>query len=280
MSENRDRGIQDLTKYDAMATEALEEILRQDAEAPEDQESDTEVLLYIMGVLAERRKRNGSTGKTALEAYESFKQNYLPEVQSTGRKAPKLPRWLRSVAAAAAVIVLVVCVPLTAGALGWRDIWDVAARWAKETFSFVSADDAQTGGPVAEDDLQYTSLQDLLERNKVDIDLAPAWIPDGYVLDKVEKDETPMKELYTALYSSGDKHFGIRVQSHLNNDSENYEVNDELLEIYKVSDVEYYIFSNMDQTRAVWIKDSYECNISGDLSVEEVKAMIDSIGKG
>ena len=37
---------------------------------------------------------------------------------------------------------------------------------------------------------------------------------------------------------------------------------------------------NVEQIRAVWIVNSYECIISGDLSIEELKMMIDSIGKG
>ena len=59
MSENRNRGIRDFSNYDSMETEELEEILRSDADAPESKESDTELLLYIMEVLAKRRKRSG-----------------------------------------------------------------------------------------------------------------------------------------------------------------------------------------------------------------------------
>ena len=63
MSEKQSRGIGDLSKYDAMTTEELEEILRLDAEAPEEQESDIEKILYIMEVLAERKRNNGHPGK-------------------------------------------------------------------------------------------------------------------------------------------------------------------------------------------------------------------------
>ena len=79
MSENQNCGIGNLSQYDAMTTEELEEILRLDAEMPEGQESDTEKILYIMEVLAERKRNTSHTGNTALEAYESFKQNYMPE---------------------------------------------------------------------------------------------------------------------------------------------------------------------------------------------------------
>ena len=68
MSENQNRRVGNLSKYDAMTTEELEEILRLDAEAPQEQESDIEMILYIMEVLAKRKRNNGHTGKTAQEA--------------------------------------------------------------------------------------------------------------------------------------------------------------------------------------------------------------------
>lgn len=89
MSENRNR---DYSKYDDMTTEELEEILRLDASAPDGEDSDTELLLYVMEVLANRRKNMNITGKTALEAWESFQQNYLDEECSEDVQEPKKNR--------------------------------------------------------------------------------------------------------------------------------------------------------------------------------------------
>ena len=58
----------ELAKYDAMTSEALEEILRLDSEAPEEQGLDAECLLYIMELLAERKRQLCPPGKTAQEA--------------------------------------------------------------------------------------------------------------------------------------------------------------------------------------------------------------------
>ena len=78
MSENRNRRIRDDSKYASMATEELEEILRLDAEAPMGQDSDTELLLSVMEMLANRMRNTSSNAKTAQQAWESFQQNYLP----------------------------------------------------------------------------------------------------------------------------------------------------------------------------------------------------------
>ena len=286
MSEVQCRGARDFTRYDSMTTEGLEKILRLDAEAPMEQESDTELILYVMEVLA-KRKNKSNTGKTAQESWESFKKHYLPQDAGHRGHTPKAATngktpqpWLRRLIACAAAIILVLCIPLSAKAFGWDDVWNVVAMWAKETFSFVSSDDAEICEPAIEDDIEYTSLQDLLKRSNRPFDMVPTWIPDGYVLVKVEKDVTPAQEIYRAIYSDGDNELRIRIQTYVSTKLQNMEIEEGFVEVYYSAGIEYYIFENVKQYRAVWITDSYECVISGDISLEDVKMMIDSIEKG
>ncbi len=281
MSESRSRGTRDFSKYDAMDTQTLEEILRLDAESPEGSESDTELLLYVMGVLADRRHEN-NTGKTAQEAWESFQQNYAPEkARSEGKKsAGKGIRWLRRLTAAVAAVVLVVLLPLTAEAFSWKDVWNVVAKWAKETFSFVGSEAATVSEPVPDYDGECTSLQELLQINKIDPSIVPTWIPEGYAIKSVEKAISPTQEIYVAYYVDGEKELRVRVESFLPNDAYNVEIEGDDFEVYVYSGTKYYIMRNKDQIRAVWTSGSFECNFSGDLSVDDAKKMIDSIGKG
>ena len=133
MSENQNRGIGNLSKYDAMTTEELEEILRLDAQALEEQESDTETILYIMEVLAARKRNNGHTGKTALEAYESFKQNYMPKTDDNIipiKTRRRLPRWVRGLVATAAVLAILFTGSVTAKAFGFN-IWNYHRKFFK-----------------------------------------------------------------------------------------------------------------------------------------------------
>ena len=69
----------DFSRFDSMTDGELEAILRSDAQNIEGEESDTEMLLYVMEVLAERNKTTASTNKSAKEAFETFKQYYMPE---------------------------------------------------------------------------------------------------------------------------------------------------------------------------------------------------------
>lgn len=283
MSENQNRGFRDFSKYDAMETKELEAILRLDAENPEGQESDTEKILYIAEVLASRVEAQ-NTGKTALEAWESFKKHYLPVEEDGVEHTPETKRpvrpWVPRLTAAAAAIVLVVGLSATAvNALGWQDIWNAVAKWAKETFSFVSGD-AELTEPEESFAQEYTSLQEALAATDCDFNAIPTWIPDGYVLQRIVVDEKPLQSVFIAFYRNSEKDLKITVRSYLDGDPEKVEVNETLLEIYELSGMEYYIFRNDTQLRAVWVNDSCECYISGELTVDTLKAMINSIGKG
>lgn len=277
MSENLNR---DFSKYEAMSTEELEEILRLDAEAPERAQSDTELVLYILEVLASRRNTNNITGNTAQEAWESFQQNYMPEEpqKPVGTKKPVL--WMRKLAAAAAVVALLIFVPISARALTLEEMWDIFARWAKETFSFVSGESAEVSEPSPQDEDEYLSLQELLMEEKCDPSIVPTWIPEGFELAAIEKDSSPMREIYTVRYMNGETVLRILVTSYLSEDIRNHEIENDHVEIYTHNGIDYYILKNEEQLRTFWMVDSYECDISGDVSIDELKMMIDSIQKG
>ena len=89
-----------------------------------------------------------------------------------------------------------------------------------------------------------------------------------------------MREIYAARYINGGIVLRIQVITHLSSDVHNNEVESEPIEIYSHKGIDYYIFKNADQLRAIWLVDSNECLISGDLSIDEIKKMIDSIQKG
>lgn len=283
MSENQNRRVRNFSKYDAMSTEELENILRMDSEAPAEQESDTEEILYIAGVLAKRQAAM-NTGKTALEAWESFEKNYLSteedRVIHTAQPKKTVTPWVRRlVAAAAAIVLLIALSSTTANAFCWEDIWNAVAKWTKETFSFVSSD-AELTEPDRHFAQEYTSLQEALAATDCDFDAIPTWIPDGYALQGILLELNPMQNVYAAQYENGEKHLIITMRSYLGMEPEKIEVNENLIEIYNWADTEYYIFSNNQELCVLWKKDLFECRIAGELSIEEIKTMINSIGKG
>lgn len=284
MSENLNRGNQDFSKYDTMTTEELETILRLDAEAPENAESDVELLFYVMGVLASRHNATEVTGNDAASAWKSFQENYMPEIVVEPDTSDKCTRivmpWLRRLVAAAAVLVLVIVLPISAKALTFGELWDIIACWAKETFSFVSGEDTEYSEPTPNHKDEFADLAELLTLHEVDTNIIPTWIPNGFTLEKIEQDISPLQEVYRAYYANGGSELMILVQTHLSEDNYSFEIEEGNPEIYTVSGTDYYLMVNDNQIRAAWITDHYQCSISGDLTLDEIKMMIDSIGKG
>ena len=82
-----------------------------------------------------------------------------------------------------------------------------------------------------------------------------------------------------AISQYDDNIIKIQVKKYLQQDPQQIEQSDDLIEVYEASGVLYYIFKNEAQLQAVWVKQCFECYISGHVSIEEIKLMIDSIAE-
>lgn len=290
MSENVNRKDRDFSGFDSMSTEELEEILRLDAEKPEGEESDIDELYYIMEVLARRRECDENyTGKSVEEAFETFKKHYMPrdvlekyniqmsQTQVVVKKRRKPIRWLRAAAAAAAVLAVCILASVSVDALG-LDLWGKVATWSKEFFHF---EDETAGTEISEPDMQnqmeYSSLQDALNRWKISKELAPTWLPDEYALKDIYVFDSPREIAIYATYALNSATIRISIRQLLDDFPEQVEKSENLIEVYSAKGITYYIFSNYTDIQAAWTIDEFECYIAGPLTIDEIKMIIDSI---
>ena len=162
---------------------------------------------------------------------------------------------------------------VTAQAFG-LNIWEAVVKWTQETFHFGE------WGSSTNVDIPYTSLKEALEKGKVSASLSPTWIPDGYDLVDINVECKPLQIAYRAKYTKGEQDLIITVQDYLDGIPVYVEQSEGLVEEYEVAGVTYYLFENHEFSRAVWLYDSYECDISGEVTIDELKKMIDSIQKG
>lgn len=278
MSDNQGRESRDFSRYDSMKTEELEELLRLDTDAPEGAEPDVELMLYVLEVLNKRNRIKEVVGDSTQEAYESFMQDYFPEDIQIEKPSTRKPlRWVRRLtAAAAAVLVFVMLGTVTANAFGFN-IWRAVAVWAQETFHFQIGEEARVDDPNPERKLQYSSLEDALYRIEAVTGVAPTWIPDGYVLVDITVLDSPIQKTYSALYKNRENYLKITVRSHLDGNPEQIEQGEGDSKVEVIDGVEYFYFTNYDQNRVAWINGSYECYISGDVTVEQLEEMVNSI---
>ncbi len=278
----------DFSYLDKLSTEELEELIRQDFQLEEDEESDMDMILHILEVLEERTKENGKVDDLD-SAWDSFNKNYRPypgngtslfdfeedavEPDTTPAKPAKRIRFLtRFVSTAAVVAVLLFGGTATAQALGY-DILGQVARWTQETFGFVSRDSVPSDSNQA-----LESLEILLQDYKITDEILPQWMPDGYVCSETAVKETPQYTNFFAEYLKGENDLTISINSYLNSDNsfQTYEVQ-EGTEVYVSGGIEHYISQNNEYTRVAWVQGRNECAIRCLLSRQEIEKMIDSI---
>lgn len=311
-SENR----KDYSKYDNMSTESLEELLRLDAELPDGEGSDIDEILYISEVIAKRDKEQPAgrySEADADAAWETFQTKYLPYV-TDGRSlydfdddervdaaadhinsnaVPRTKkcrvsscgrRFLKRVVACAAVFSLVlVAMTVTASAMG-IDLWGAIAQWTKETFTFVPASKDSDTENSSTDILEgeYANLQAALDAYGITERLAPTWIPDDFKLELVSVRENigRYSASFWASYKFGEKEISIQINMYQNPPVKKYTTwqrDDIDVREEEIGNCTFYIMQNAEQECASWDVGPFECNISGDISSDELIKMLESI---
>ena len=279
MSEMEKR--EEISRYDSMSTEELQEILRKHAHGELETEPDTQELFEIMEVLSVRRqKEEPQAFRSNEEAYAEFCEHYMPKEDQEARpKVIRFPnRFLKTVAAVLAVVlILAVGTSVTAEALH-VDIWGKFANWTKEIFQFSDLPQGTTAAnPDKENNAELKSLQNALEQEKVTEKLVPTWMPEGYKSKDLKTVRTPRVLNISAVYEKNGSELIIKIRQTIGVQAPQVEKNDDFLEMYVVDGVEYYIFSNTETLQVAWSIGEFECIIGGNITLEEMKRMIDSI---
>lgn len=279
MSDLDNRRACELKEYREMTDDQLRQILRSDAQNTEGEETDVEQLLEIMEELACRRKERNEC-KDPEQALESFWRNYEPESGArvaTRRKRTVTPL-LRTVAAAAAAVIIVIGGTVTAKAFGF-DVFEIVGKWTKETFHFKSGD---LTSPVESGDgntQPYESVQVLLDQYGVEQRMVPNWIPEGYALVDVQMQETPERRCFTAVYGRGQERLEMQIDGYLRGTPDISDQWGEVAECYESAGISYYLYQNGERLCAVWTVETYSCCISGEVTAQEMKKMIESISE-
>ena len=277
MSELNNRA--EFSHYDSMTTEELQEILRKHANGELQTEPDTDELYYIMEVLARRREEeNPQAFRSDEEALAEFRKHYMPK-EKKAAKVIKFPsRALKAVAAVlVAVLIFAVSTSITAEAFH-IDIWSKFANWTKEIFQFTDLPQGTTAAnPEKEYNAELKSLQEALNDEGIKEKLAPTWMPEGYINKDLKVTSSPRVRNINATYVKNDETLIIKIRQTIGVQAPQTEKNDDFLEMYVVDGVEYYIFSNTETLQAAWSIGEFECIIGGNITLEEMKKMIDSI---
>lgn len=287
MSDNTYAKIPSREEIKNMSTSELMEILRLESYSPSDSVSDAELIFYILEVLETREDAQESAPKqNPKEAFEKFQKLYLDPVEDSisiaKAKAPhqnKKPqvirstKWLRSIAAVVAVLVVVVIAGSVSIYAAGFDPWEMFATWTKDIFYFSNG---ETQPPqISKPDVAM--LEDMLAKHSVTIPAVPRWLPEGYELIDVYEQVTPRATTITAEFWRNMDYMFYSVQIYTDTPTSAITEKDEtVVELYEIDEQAYYIFSNNGNTTAKWTVKNYILSIYGSPSTEEMKQIIAS----
>ena len=277
-----------------MRTEELEALLQQEFTAADGGEPDVDYIIAIMEVMKQRDANPPAAEVDVDAAWRDFKENYqgqasayetevLPERDSshldqiTSPSPKKKSRRILRAAVITAACIVILCG--AASAFGF-DLLQAFADWTAETFGFVTPGQEEAEAP--QDD-PYNTLR-LAVSKETDIPTVPTWFPDGTVLiGNISVVEHLDKTRIQASFETNKGQFTIRVQIY-NTVPEKYEgtyqVDNEFSEPYEVDGIIHYIMSNNDTNSVAWVNGVVEGHIQGNLSVEDLKEMVNSIYQG
>lgn len=188
-------------------------------------------------------------------------------VKATVEASPKPKRGFRKLLhtalIAAAVIAAMIIVTASASAAG-INIWGWVMVREKGTVQFVAEDALSKDIPAA------------LKQVGIETPLFPTWLPEGYLLFEQQiRLKDPIHIYSTYVYR--DTILLISIKS-LNIDySGTIEIEDDNPQEYLSSSIVHYIIPNGNELVAYWINDGFLVKISGNVSIEEVEHIIDSI---
>lgn len=280
------------TYWDQLSTEQLEDILRADIASPN--QTNDETVFHILEVLEKREKENPSGRLPDTDqAWKEFQQYYNipegegqslypvrsdPETQPAPTSTKKNRRFRpRKVLVVVAVLVLMFGSMLTAQAAG-VDIFGAIGRWTEEKFHFEIT-------PASEDGTTDYTFREASRKRGLPQSLIPTWYPKGF--ESSEPIDDSVEDYVDSVYceyinKEENRSYSVMVSRYYDSNSivaTVYEKDDTKVEIYENNGRNFYIMSNLDTLTATWSDGKMSIDISGQLEINELKHIIDSIGE-
>lgn len=223
------------------------------------------------------------------EGLERFRRRYASVIEAAdagaAAAAPAVPKkrhpmkpFARMLPFAAALILLLGTV--TAQAFG-VDVFSAIARWTSELFrldggstpyAMVTLHPLEVG-----EEATYESLEAAVEALGIDAPLVPKEIPEGFELTEVWVVCRKTGILISADYKSDDGALQIRYREAAAQEFNTLEKENKPADSHLVKGIKHRLVSDLGRQKAIWQNGDFECSIVGDISRQEIEAMIDSI---
>ena len=271
----------DVTRFDRMSLDELEAILRQDTMVGEANENSINELIYIIGLVAEKRRAKDPSAHIDIEeAKKSFEENYLPiaargeALFDEGVSEPEAKiqsgthhRFFRTAIAIAAVVALMLAASVVASAMGFN-VWNHVADWTHEVFGY--------GEKYDKVDV-LVDFEGVLRQNDIDPNILPTYIPEGYEVVSVDKFADPAYEQYSCKLSDGRCSIVIEFVICADNRANELEKESDSPDMQTYNGTDYYFVSNDGKNYVSWSNGEVDGVISYTDSGLDIERIIKSI---
>lgn len=285
MSAPEEKKARDYSRYDQMSTAELEQILRLDFQASEEDDSDLDAILYLSDLLA---KRNGPSEADA--AWEQFGKKYRlcadgSSLYDLGDEddAPAVPPPARSrrafgprrLAVLAAALVVCLLGGMAAQAAG-VNVLGAIGRWTDEAFHFVGT--GSNGCNLVWDGENGAQIRATLEEIGA-VNRFPTWYPDGFTPKESRLTGDSSASSVYVSFTGEERSYSVIIRYFYSTEGSTgiFEKDDTPVEEYEHNGQTFYILSNLNSLTATAYDGTYMTIISGLLTREELKQIIDSI---
>lgn len=271
------------------STAELEELLALEAANLDEAEPNADFISTILEVISERESTQEQDSEMTEKAWEEFQEYYsLRKQEETEtdsheeaphdhrrktehrQRSPKLIRVIRCGIVAAVLVVL-----LCGTAFGWN-FFQAVADWTEETFHFLTGQERQT---LEQEDVYRR--QRLSVEKRTDVASVPNWSPEGTERNGwPSENERTDRFVVRAAYTVGTREFSVRIIIHdtlPKTYDVTYQKDATTEEEYFSGGIYHYIVGNNKTLSAMWVNGYVEGHIQGELTLEEMRQMIDSI---
>ena len=281
--------------FEQLSTEELNNLLAQDFAAMDEEGPDVDYIMAIMEVInkreqaAEHQSDVDAAWKEFQEQYQgqaaAFNRSNYCETDSSHRDqssstppSPKKSHTLRL------LLIAVIMIALLGGtASGFGRVFQAVVNWTAETFGFEAPYGEKASADAFAQEDPYADLRSAVATYTI-LPVIPKWAPEGTTRATeagVQTTERRGSVILSGFYQIEARQFivRIRVYNELSTDytgSYQWDAKQTVLS-HIVGGLNHDIICNNQKNSVAWTNENVECMIQGDLSVEELETMIDSI---
>ncbi|MDE6259295.1 MAG: DUF4367 domain-containing protein [Oscillospiraceae bacterium] len=215
-------------------------------------------------------------------------QTPQPSTNAPSKRVIRFKQMRRTVLVAAAAVACMLAVMVTAQAAG-VDVFGAMARWTEDVFSFgqivpdsqVSDDPAQkTAGQETEaPDTEFASLQEALDAYGMTEVHEPGWLPEGYVLDRLDvlAMDDPFLRSFSVSYTDGKGIISIGIMNYEGEPATQVQKVDGSVESMVKDGITFYLIQNTKDWTIAWCTDQYEYYVSSKVGKDILWQVVESM---